>query len=265
MGLSEARYLELHKQFLAARRSKTELAGKILDYKTYEDQEDSPYSGFQMRTVEDAKTGVNELLNWINHFAAIIENYAAWAEVLEESQDEQERFSTLFEIISPISFLALSFPAAIRGKFVYVCARMIRDTFNVKKGVNNFLDDHLLNEKRLISLVRAIADSTLRSEIESSIQTLTEIDGKSFRETTSNYRNRANHGIAPYIEIGERMAFAPMSGTGFEGFTFGVEKAIRLNTLMEPLVEQHANCTNSMKAFLPVLMSFRERWRTATI
>ena len=260
MGLSESRYIELQKQFLAVRRSKTN-PYKILDYEIYEDRDESPYSGLRLQAVEEANSGVNELLNWINHFASIVEDFAAWTEVLEASIDEQERFSTLFEIISPISFLALGFPAAIRGKFVFVCARMIRDTFKVKKRDNSFLDDHLLNEKKLNEIVKSVTDPPLSIAIQSFVQTLSEIDGKSFRDTTSNYRNRANHGITPYIEIGERMAFAPMPGKAVEGFTFGVEKAIKLNALIDPLIEQHANCSSSMKAFLPVVVNFRKLWR----
>ncbi len=263
MGLSEQRYIEVHQRFLEARRCENALWSETLDYRAYNDPGNDPYPGFRMRMVEESKSGVRELLNWINHFGRVIEDYSAWSEVLAPIENEQERLSILFEIVSPVSFLALSFPAAIRGKFVFVCGRMIRDTFRIKGKNGKSIEDHHLNENVLSTLVARIPDPTIRSTVDSFTATLTEIDGKAFRETTNNYRNRANHGITPNIEIGQMMAFGSMSGEGFEGFTFGVERAIKIDTLIQPLVEQHRNCMIASEAFIPVIAKFRENWRAS--
>jgi hypothetical protein len=61
------------------------------------------------------------------------------------------------------------------------------------------------------------------------------------------------------------MAFGSMSGQGFEGFTFGVERAIKISGLIEPLVEQHVNCIKTFRAFWPVIEVFRQHWKASPV
>lgn len=262
MGLLDDRYLELHRRFLHHRRFKAIRRCQILDYAVFEDLPDVSYPGPRMRVLTDASSGVNELLNSINHFSVAISDLDAWAKVLNEIDVEEDRFSALFEIITPVAFLTLSFPAAIRGKIVFVVARMIRDTFYLRAHNGEHIGDHELTERRLASVVQKMENGELRVLAERLSEAITEIDGENYRAATNNYRNRANHQITPNLEIGERFAFAPMSGEGIEGFSFGVERSLKLEQLLGPLVEQHESCRHVCHNFLEVLTAFRSHWRT---
>ncbi len=103
----------------------------------------------------------------------------------------------------------------------------------------------------------------LRDDLRCLLRKLAGIDGKSFRQLTLNYRNRANHQITPYLEIGERFAFASMEEDGIEGFTLGVEKAISMSDLVTPLKEQHSQCCEAVKALWQIILRFQVGWVTS--
>ncbi|MBK8467284.1 MAG: hypothetical protein IPL32_15810 [Chloracidobacterium sp.] len=259
MGLTKKQYIELHSHFFELRGEQGRDLCEILDYDEYEDITTGQFAGPYMRVVSDAQAGVNELLNWINHFARTISDIEAWTQVLNEIRDKDERFSTLFEVVSPVAFMTMSFPAAIRGKLVFTSARAIRDLFNLKKSKGKVIFDHELSEKRLSQLALEVPEPSIKDPLGRFISKLEQIDGDEFRQVTMNYRNRANHQIAPNIEYGERLVFAPLSGKGFEGFSFGVEHAIRLCDLIEPLKQQHSECCLVYKAFWDVVIAIN-RW-----
>ncbi len=139
MGLSINRFLELQRAYLETRRSTDTPVCQFLEFDDFKLSNEAKYPGSRMRVVEDAKTGIDEILNWTNHFALSIADFRAWSEVLASARDREERFSILVEIISPIAFQTLSFPAAIRGKIVFVCSKAIRDTYNLRNSQANAL------------------------------------------------------------------------------------------------------------------------------
>lgn len=259
MGLTKKQYVELHTHFFELRGAHGRELCEILDYDDYKDITTGQYAGPYMRVVSDAQAGVNELLNCINHFARTISDIEAWTQVLNEIRDKDERFSTLFEIVSPVAFMTMSFPAAIRDKLVFTSMRAIRDLFNLKKPNGKVIFDHELSQQRLIQLARDVPEPSIKDPLDRFISKLEQIDGAEFRRVTMNYRNRANHQIAPNIEYGERLVFAPLAGKGFEGFSFGVEHAIRLSDLIEPLKRQHSECCVVYKAIWDVVIAIN-RW-----
>ena len=155
----------------------------------------------------------------------------------------------------------MSFPAAIRGKIIFVCGKAIRDSFHIRKPNSKPLADHELTERAFTDrLVPSEKIQGLKDELALLIERLSAIDGDTFRQATLNYRNRANHQTTPYLEIGERFAFAPIAEDGVKGFTFGVEKAITIADLIAPLEVQHNYCRDAVKALWSVILGLKMAW-----
>lgn len=155
----------------------------------------------------------------------------------------------LFEIMSPIIFMTLSFPSAIQGKIVFTSARALRDLFDIKKKNGKPIEDHELTARTFNEIVENVSHARIKGTALDLIEQLTKIDDEEFRQSTGNYRNRANHQITPYIEYGERLSFARLSGDGFEGFSFGIEQALKLAGLVQPIKLQHRACCEVFAKF----------------
>lgn len=263
MGLSKEQYLFVHQRFFDLKMEPGREFCEILDYAEYVD-EDRGFRGSWLRVSSECESGVNELLNWINHFAKSISDVEVWTQVLDEHDDEGTRLPINFEIIAPIAFMTLSFPAAIHGKLVFTLARALRDLFKIKRPNGKSFDDRDLNLTTLRQISKQVTNQAVNNSLETFLKELTEINGEDFRSATLNYRNRANHQIAPGIEFGERFTFTPLIGDGFEGFEFGVEYPIRLSDLIGSLKRQHDASCRAFRAFWDLVVQLNNLMRVET-
>jgi hypothetical protein len=263
VGLSKEQYLLVHQRFFDLKMAPGREFCEILDYAAYVD-EDRRFHGSWLRVSSECETGVNELLNWINHFAKTISDVEVWTQVLDEHDDEETRLSINFEIVAPIAFMTLSFPAAIHGKLVFILARALRDLFKIKRPNGKSFDDRDLNLGTLRQISKQVTNHAVNNSLETFLKELTGINGEDFRSATLNYRNRANHQIAPGIEFGERFTFTPLIGDGFEGLEIGVEYPIRLRDLIGSLKHQHEVCCRTYKTFWDVVVKLNNSMRVET-
>lgn len=259
MGLTTKQYIELHKKFRKRRSSRKSVLCELLDYSQFEFPSNSYQASFLM-VVEDTKTSILEVLNWSNQFAITVEVTALWAQIVDEMNDVDLRLSLMTEIVAPIAFYALSFPAAIRGKIVFGVERMFRDTFDIKKKNNKKWEDHQLLESNTDLLIPSVEIIGARSEYNKLVQAVAEIDAEDFRKVTDNYRNRANHQITPCLEIGERLVFQEFADKKSKGYSFGIEKSLKLSDLIDPLIEQQQRCRTATDNLWTLCGCLHKHW-----
>lgn len=259
MGLTIKQYIDFHKLFSKRRGTRGSFLCELSDYGQFE-FDSKNYQGTFMMVVEDTKTSILEVVNWSNQFAIKIEETKLWAQIVDETPDVGLRLSLMTEIVYPIAFYTLSFPAAIKGKIVFGAERMFRDTFDIRQKNNKEWEDHQLLERNIDLLIPSVKIIGARSEYNKLVQAVREIDGEEFRRATDNYRNRANHQITPYLEIGERLVFKKFADNESKGYSFGIEKALKLNELIDPLIGQHQRCRKAIDNFWALCECIHQRW-----
>ena len=82
------------------------------------------------------------------------------------------------------------------------------------------------------------------------LNTIDKIDGTEFRKETKYYRHRSQHRVPPQIEIGINPKWVrSFSNSGGIAYSFQVEEALKIPTLIPLLKEELNLMINSFEAF----------------
>jgi len=150
-----------------------------------------------------------ELTNQLNHWRAGLRRWHAWNQVLAAHGDEV-RWMTEWEWVEPLAFHCMFQPSGTRDRFTMVATNALHQ---VRMALDQKLKDELLGDathptapKRHLS--RRDKEKQLRALVtpwstgKAFVQAHGQLDDVAHRRSTSDFRNRASHGIAPRFSIG---------------------------------------------------------------
>lgn len=189
-------------------------------------------------------THTTRLANEINQFAAGTRRLETWGEVLQ-GYEIQDRMALLVEFINPLAIMVLSFPAAIKGRFIFSSTHLCHLANRIELGWKDNLEpDHMIGLRSLKCRGgKWNASSSL-------IDLLTSINDDGFRKDTRQFRNRFHHRDAPRLEVGVEATMTRIeSRPGRMMHAFGIAQPIQISDVIPSLQSQHKACLNTFKAF----------------
>lgn len=172
----------------------------------FDDLNDFKWRGLGGMLVEDE---LRELTNLLNHWHNLLHKWHAWNDVIT-GYDGNEALELRSEFVEAVAYYCLLQPSAIRDTFTFVVTNALHQArICVDKDYHDIMDGdpkkpdgqptHLRRrdkEKRLASVISMWPEST---EFLSSLRLLND---QEYQRRTSNYRNLANHAIAPHLGVG---------------------------------------------------------------
>ncbi len=148
----------------------------------------------------DLKETINQLHCWYGYLV----DWSIWIDVLKNYEDEQE-WSIRRQYVEHLAFYCMLQPSSTRERFGAIATNAIHQAnLLLQKDYKDRLDQdehgYLSRKKREIQIKRLGENYT---GLTSFLQALTHLDNKSFTTSSYNFRDLANHGIAPRFEQGE--------------------------------------------------------------
>jgi len=183
-----------------------------------------------------------ELINNINIFRLYIRRLKAWSSLLEEYNEEKKPLIYI-EFIGPLADYCLNRPYSIRNKLKFALTHLIHQSRCVSDI--NWDDSKLPNDKKIdYKTLKKIASNWV--DINAFSTKLSDINCDTFQEITSSYRHRSHHRFPRNIEFGNSLSFNRRKiNEGIIEYHFGCEHPITINSLIEPLLNQHIACINT--------------------
>lgn len=272
------------------------LSGAYRDHWIELDREESTTSYFSYDLVGEIKgwslpnfgdsmlsSDFNELINAINAWNHRLRSWAAWNRVLENIDDEGDRWEVRSEFVEPLAYFCLHQPAGMKDRLIRFGTLSAHvGNMRVIAGYRDVLDQDAKVFKRLLQghpkphsmfLSRGDAEEQLREKskewksAEPLILQVSLLDSENYREATGDWRNRAAHGIPQHFEFGQveqvtrTVGFATtlvkgLNGVVFEedrsrtsvSYSFGGVDALSLETLLQVNREQFEIAEQAMKA-----------------
>lgn len=155
------------------------------------------------------KDELRELTNQLNHWRGNLRRRYAWNEVLK-AKDTEARWEAEWAWVEPLAFYCMFQPSATRDRFIMVATNALHQ---IRMSLDPTIKDELLgdptspDEKRFFPS-RRDKERQLKwlakpwSGGKTFVQALGQLDDRSYREQTGDFRNRASHGIAPRFSVG---------------------------------------------------------------
>jgi hypothetical protein len=152
---------------------------------------------------------LRELTNQINQWLGSLRRWHAWNKVLAAHGDET-RWEIEWEWIEPLAFHCMFQPSGTRDRFIMVATNALHQ---VRMAVDPTIKDELLGdpatpEDRCTYPSRRDKEKQLKGLAKlwptgkAFIQALGQVDDVGYKRLTSDFRNRASHGIAPRFSVG---------------------------------------------------------------
>ena len=152
---------------------------------------------------------LSETTNLINQWLGSLRRWHAWNELLR-LDDDDIRWGAEWEWVEPLAFQSMFQPSATRDRFIMIATNALHQ---VRLAIDPSVRDELLGdpaapgeqrvypsrlakEKQLKQLAKPWAAGKVF------IQALGQLDDRDYRQVTSDFRNRASHGIAPRFSAG---------------------------------------------------------------
>lgn len=158
---------------------------------------------------EMVKDELRELTNQLNHWRGNLRRWHAWNEILKD-KDTEARWEAEWAWVEPLAFYCMFQPSATRDRFIMVATNALHQ---VRMNLDLTIKDELLGdptspeEKRFFPSRRDKEKQLKRlakpwTAGKTFVQALGQLDDRSYREQTGDFRNRASHGIAPRFSFG---------------------------------------------------------------
>lgn len=152
---------------------------------------------------------LQELTNGLNQWKGSLRQWHAWTKALA-SLDEDTRWGTEIEFVAPLAFMNMFMPSSTRDRFGYIATRAMHQ---VLLSLDSTRDDLLVGDaqkpgKRARFVSRKDQEDQLAEMVEkwpegkAFMIALQNLDGKSYADTTGNFRNKASHALAPRFTLG---------------------------------------------------------------
>jgi hypothetical protein len=151
---------------------------------------------------------LRELSNSINSWGYGIVDLQSWCLVLANFTDD-EQWSLRAQSVVPIASFCLQQPYALREQFMDAVTQILHQAnLKLRTGYKDSLPHDTakgyLRAHEKLEALRTVGSGWHRYlDFEKSVLSMND---RAFTSRTKNYRNLANHGIAPNIEIGDGIA-----------------------------------------------------------
>ena len=257
--LSKERYLQIHSRFHDLLDEENVWFKKLLsfdDYKILSTLAQGP-SWMIFHMMADGHT--NELLNGINHFCTRGRRLKVWSAIFNETEDEEEKFEVLIEMLEPVFRITMDYPYALRSSLIYVSSLLLRETARLLNFTFKDFEDREINYKTVEGF-RALAEAKGWTSYDVFLQKLGEINSKAFLEQTQNYRNRFHHRVEPNLEMGLLSSIVRQKQKGKLSYEFGVENPVKLSKTLPLLASELEACVEAFKAFWMLLNDQIHEW-----
>lgn len=148
----------------------------------------------------ELKESINQLHAWYGYLV----DWSIWIDVLKQFHGSQEWYVRR-QYVEQLAFYCMLQPSATRERFGSIATNAIHQANlalqeNYKDRLDQDKSGHLNRKKRVEQLKRIGAHYKCFASFQ---QALTCLDDKAFSRTSYNFRDLANHGIAPRFEQGE--------------------------------------------------------------
>jgi hypothetical protein len=258
--LPKERYLQLHSRFYDLLNEESVWFGKLLPDGDYQIASTAAQGGGWMMFHMLAEGQTNELLNGINHFCSRARRLSVWAKILEETQDENEKFSAVLEMVEPVFRITMDYPYAFKSSLIFSSVLLLRDTADLLKFSFKEFKDRDITHKTLEAF-QPLAAAQGWGSFDVYLQKLSDINSKAFVEQTQNYRNRFHHQIEPHLEVGLLSSVVRKKEEKGLAYEFGVEHPVKLSAVLPLLASEHAACVEAFKAFWSLLVDQVNVWK----
>ena len=152
---------------------------------------------------------LSELTNTLNEWRGALRHWYAWLAVLDK-YDEQTAWGLQWEFVESIAFQCLFYPSATRDRFGFVVTNALHQT---RMAADDSYEDALDQDpKKPDGKARILSRSEREKQLlriaepyeghSAFMNHLQSLDGRSYRNETYDYRNRASHAIAPRLSVG---------------------------------------------------------------
>lgn len=191
--------------FLAARASRDCLAN--YHYLPYDAVD---LSGLRWPGMGDVliRDELRELTNNLNAWLTSLRHWHAWLAVAR-NYSEDDRWELEHEFIATLATFCLFQPSAVRDAFTFVVTNGMHQ---VRRAINPAYKDHLPLDKAPWEKRGYPARGRVEQQLKTVVcqwpsgavllENLKQLDDEVVRRTTSDFRNRASHSIAPRFSIG---------------------------------------------------------------
>ncbi len=186
------------------------------------------------------------LANIINDLRRYIRSLSAWNKVLENIDEEQEKYNVVTEHISPLATLALNMPYVIRSRFIYSIAHLSHQANKAKQ--DSWIDDLPIDSEIYFSAADKYGKpwegyAKLKLALE-------KIANKKYDKSTHYFRNKYNHRYSSNIEFGlTGFATRTINKKGDVSYGFGYTDPLLLKDIILLLESQCSRCMVAFKKY----------------
>lgn len=180
-----------------------------------------------------------ELANVINDFRRYLTSLSAWRNVLEDTDDEQEKYNIVTEYVSPLATLTLTLPYVIRSRFIFSSAHLSHQANKLKQDI--WVDDLPIDSKIYFEDTDKYSKAWKRYP--KFKLALEKIANQKYNEATHDFRNQYNHRYSPHIEFGlTGLVRRTVNKAGGVRYSFGETAPLMLQDIIPLLEKQHTGC-----------------------
>ncbi|MBC3806136.1 hypothetical protein H8K52_02105 [Undibacterium seohonense] len=155
---------------------------------------------------------LREITNIINHWHGLLLRWHAWNKVIAD-YNEEDAWELRREFLEPLAHHCLLSPSAARDTLTFVATNSIHQLrLALGGGYKDHMDGDSAPGKKPKYLTRARKEERLKNLVSPWIEggalllAIEAIDDNTYREATSDYRNRSSHAIGPRLALGHTQA-----------------------------------------------------------
>jgi len=225
---------------------------------------------------------LNESINRQNLWSSRLGHWSAWCKVLQ-SYEANDRMEVRSYFVEPLAELCILQPSATRDRLGALATHAVHQANRVV--VNGYLDSLKQDwdpkqKKANFILSRRAAEHQLSklgsrwATFEKFRKALSTVDTETYRQATSNFRNRVSHGIAPRFDVGHvnfvTRRYVPAEGDktdparvvfristrvneGFVQYDYGGTPPLGMAKVLELNIEQFLQSFEAMSAYQTLL------------
>lgn len=221
---------------------------------------------------------IRETINGINAWGIRLHEWAVWLKLLQEYEDK-ELWELEGHFVEPLTFYCLYQPRAVAERLLEVAENTIHQAnLKIDPTTSDRLDQDTLKPGQRLSM------KSRRKQLDrlgakwlsypQFIKQWRQIDTKSYRALTKNYRNLSSHSIAPRFRLGDtrrtsrkivpafRMEEQPngsyldveIKGKNFVSYGFGAVIPIEFNTAYEANNKEYELVLIAMERFCRLIV-----------
>ncbi|MDR0807989.1 MAG: hypothetical protein LBE86_02495 [Gemmobacter sp.] len=151
-----------------------------------------------------------EIARYINQFVLSTKSLKAWADLLDDVDDEGEKSDILHEFVNPLIHFGLGLPYAIKQKFTFLFSHL---SHQMRLLVSPSNPDCLVGDGKInYNTANGFAGDCAAGDLV--LDAINEVASDDFSSSTRDLRHGFSHRITPGIEVGITSSVKRMIITG---------------------------------------------------